>query len=101
MPPNAMSVTRPGRYGNPYYPGSGVGYGSFASDGALLLTSPDTPEIQVRWFRLKMEETRKYFPNEFEKYIAPLRGKDLACWCSPDQPCHADVLIEMANEPQR
>src|SRR5579884_823766 len=21
-----------------------------------------------------------------------LRGKDLACWCRPDQPCHADVL---------
>lgn len=26
-----------------------------------------------------------------------LGGKDLACWCSPDQPCHADVLIEIAN----
>ena len=27
-----------------------------------------------------------------------LRGKDLACWCSLDQPCHADVLLEIANE---
>jgi hypothetical protein len=26
-----------------------------------------------------------------------LRGKDLACWCPPDQPCHADVLLELAN----
>ncbi len=26
-----------------------------------------------------------------------LRGKDLACWCKPDQPCHADVLLEIAN----
>ena len=27
-----------------------------------------------------------------------LRGKNLACWCAPDQPCHADVLLEIANE---
>lgn len=29
--------------------------------------------------------------------IEELRGKDLACWCSLDQPCHADVLAEFAN----
>ena len=28
-----------------------------------------------------------------------LRGKDLACWCSPHLPCHADVLLELANAP--
>lgn len=26
-----------------------------------------------------------------------LRGKNLACWCALDQPCHADVLLEVAN----
>jgi len=26
-----------------------------------------------------------------------LAGKDLACWCPPDTPCHADVLLEVAN----
>lgn len=26
-----------------------------------------------------------------------LRGKNLACWCPLDQPCHADVLLEIAN----
>ena len=26
-----------------------------------------------------------------------LRGKDLACWCPLSQPCHADVLLEIAN----
>lgn len=26
-----------------------------------------------------------------------LRGKNLACWCKPDAPCHADVLLEFAN----
>jgi hypothetical protein len=27
-----------------------------------------------------------------------LRGKNLACWCPFDRPCHADVLIRIANE---
>jgi hypothetical protein len=27
-----------------------------------------------------------------------LRGKDLACWCPLDQPCHADVLLALANQ---
>jgi hypothetical protein len=26
-----------------------------------------------------------------------LRGRDLACWCPPDQDCHADVLLAVAN----
>ena len=26
-----------------------------------------------------------------------LAGRDLACWCPLDQPCHADVLLEIAN----
>jgi hypothetical protein len=26
-----------------------------------------------------------------------LRGKDLVCWCPLDEPCHADVLLELAN----
>lgn len=29
---------------------------------------------------------------------ADLRGLNLACWCKPDAPCHADVLLEVANE---
>jgi hypothetical protein len=31
--------------------------------------------------------------------IAALRGKNLACWCALDAPCHADVLLELANRP--
>jgi hypothetical protein len=98
MPENTVSVTRPGRWGNPYFPGCGIGYGSFNDNGTLRIRDADTPEIQVLWFRWKMEETRKHFPAEFEKYIAPLRGKNLACFCAPDQTCHADVLLKLAND---
>ena len=26
-----------------------------------------------------------------------LRGRDLACYCPLDRPCHADVLLAVAN----
>jgi hypothetical protein len=28
--------------------------------------------------------------------LPSLRGKNLACWCKPGQPCHADVLLKLA-----
>ena len=35
-------------------------------------------------------------PSEMAR--SELRGKDLVCWCPLDQPCHADVLLELAAE---
>lgn len=32
-----------------------------------------------------------------EAIIRELSGKNLACWCKPGEPCHADVLLEIAN----
>ncbi|QPK80803.1 DUF4326 domain-containing protein [Schaalia sp. ZJ405] len=29
--------------------------------------------------------------------LTPLQGHDLACWCPPNQPCHADTLLREAN----
>jgi len=45
----------------------------------------------VEWFRL-------WAPLALEpSKVELLRGMDLACWCKPGDPCHADVLLEMAN----
>jgi len=30
-------------------------------------------------------------------YLRSLRGKNLACWCPENHPCHGDVLLELAN----
>ncbi len=30
--------------------------------------------------------------------LSELRGKNLSCWCKPSEPCHADVLLRIANE---
>ena len=29
-----------------------------------------------------------------------LRNKNVACWCKPGEPCHADVLLDLANAPR-
>jgi hypothetical protein len=34
---------------------------------------------------------------EFESVITNLKGKNLSCWCSLDEKCHADFLLELAN----
>lgn len=36
--------------------------------------------------------------NELVRRLPELRGKNLACWCSLDRPCHADILLEVANK---
>jgi Domain of unknown function (DUF4326) len=38
-----------------------------------------------------------YHPPSSAKIRQHLRGYDLACWCPLDEPCHADVLLEIAN----
>lgn len=46
----------------------------------------------VRLFAMDLTEGWTPYPP-----LSELRGKDLACWCPLDQPCHADVLLDLAN----
>ena len=73
MRANAIYVGRPTRWGNPY-------------------ADQDNSEL-VRLFR------QTCLTPEFMRSVrSELKGKDLACWCPLDQPCHADVLLQVANE---
>ena len=47
------------------------------------------------------ESRQKRWREKVKRAIPNLRGKDLACFCPLDQPCHADVLLELANAPLR
>jgi len=55
-----------------------------------------------RLYRLwvKGKPSLQYFrePPTVGLIKSALRGKNLACWCALDQPCHADVLLELAND---
>jgi len=97
MPENTVYVGRPSRWGNwfPFY--------EFIQDGGDLYSARE----KVRdLFEDNLEEMIKdgdCLPVNgedltIEEWLAPLRGKDLACWCPLDHPCHADVLLRLANK---
>ena len=43
------------------------------------------------------ERIMKMSEKDREEFLAPLRGKDLVCYCEPEEICHADVLLRLAN----
>lgn len=85
--PDAVIVARPGRFGNPY----AVGEKYYTAKGGWAIVRDRKHAVEL--FR----DSRHMRHID----IAQLRGKDLACWCPLDQPCHADVLLEVANKPMR
>lgn len=92
MPSNAVKVDRSTRWGNNAAKiGDDI---SYYTAGCTRATAADVVDL---FERFEVAESLAD-PAGFEKWIAPLRGKDLACWCPLDQPCHADVLLRLANE---
>lgn len=78
--PDAVIVARPSKWGNPF---------EIGKDG----TRQECVDLFDRWMRHQEPMWADNPPD-----AAELRGKDLACWCPLDQPCHADVLLKIANE---
>lgn len=92
--PDAVIVARPSKWGNQAAKiGDDI---SYYTAGCTRATAVDVVELFSRF----MEAHRSADQDRFELFIAPLRGKDLACWCPLDQPCHADILLELANATQ-
>lgn len=95
MPENTVSVTRPGKWGNIFSVAPNQAPGTNVYAGRYVAVP--TVEDAVECFRLWLDE------NPCGRQIAAearleLRGKNLACWCKPDELCHADVLLQIANE---
>lgn len=89
MPENTVKVCRPGKWGNPFVVGMLHPY-VLPDEAASGDFKPLTAAEAVEHF--------KALPWTDEE-LAELRGKNLACWCKPGDPCHADVLLELANRP--
>ncbi|RNL66260.1 DUF4326 domain-containing protein [Nocardioides marmoriginsengisoli] len=60
-----------------------------------LLTGSLSPSMRMAGFRGVPSVTMPISP---EMARTELIGRDLVCWCPLDQPCHADVLLELANQ---
>lgn len=106
MPAGAVVVDRSTKWGNPI---------DLSDVGAQFPSLNDRQVAQsvVLDFRALAERGRLSFPNwrrlggergpiewtypSVGEIRAELAGKDLACWCALDMPCHADVLLEIAN----
>ena len=83
VPADAIYVGRPSKWGNPYRVQAGM-------QGNLKYAAHRTA---VRLYQEYLQE----HPDIVKAAKKELRGKDLVCWCSP-LPCHADILLELANQ---
>ena len=117
MPEGARSVARPSRWGNPFGADGSTVTGqrwsmvrenwrwanstAWLGDVAYTSHSDERAAVEhaVEMFRMLCYVSARDYPERFEGWIGPLRGADLACFCPLDQPCHADVLLELANPP--
>lgn len=109
----AVSVARPHRWGNSWKVGS-QRYDSARND----FRECETIEDAIQAFRQSVEwnpNSKSILPTDYgfleigggygpqhrnlKTIRDELRGKNLACWCKGESPCHADVLLELANRP--
>jgi len=93
-PPNTVCVTRPSRWENPFKVLPDLPPGTEIRGGprSRRYIAVPTPEEAVRRFR-----DEHMTPERREQAKRELRGFDLACYCERDEPCHADVLLAIAN----
>lgn len=109
MPPNTVKVDRGTGYGNPWFVGKGrvkLHSGEIVDIGPTL-TAEGAIDRFRRWMAGEMGFQIGAMVHHplFDLVLCPgappspafLRGKNLACWCKPDAPCHADVLLDLAN----
>ncbi|MGH8996126.1 MAG: DUF4326 domain-containing protein [Acidimicrobiales bacterium] len=82
LPEGAVSVARPNAWGNPFWIG----------DPGPRTGDPITREQATALFRGWIRER-----GLEEQVRRELAATDLACWCAAHRPCHADVLLEIAN----
>jgi len=93
MPDNTVYVGRPTIWGNPFTVAGAIEAG---------YAEKDAPNMAVYAFKQWLLGNPDYPENPRAKdyiltHLYDLRGKNLACFCKEGQPCHADVLLEMAN----
>jgi hypothetical protein len=98
-------VARPSKWGNPYriadINASLCGFGETIAESEAralvveMFRSDLTygPDSRFWWYGPHMQ----IITIKGALQTGELRGKDLACWCPLDEPCHADVLLEIAN----
>lgn len=119
MPPNTVKVDRTTKWGNPFnfraveHCWTALAYGEKGNPAGRQAASVkayrdwmQTPAgMRIEGCGLYAEKNGESIPVAVGPTVeagtppdpSELRGKNLACWCKPGDPCHADVLLELAN----
>lgn len=93
MPPNSVKCDRTTKFGNPFMVAD-YGQPEAVASFRTLMTCEEV-DIQARWPERAgelMAWRRRILEN-----LDALTGSDLGCWCRLDQPCHVEVLLDLAN----
>lgn len=99
MPDGAVYVGRPTKWGNPFradYDRDRNQWRVLDDNGVDYWPAYNSePSAQRKAVNLYYSDLVHWSDKCLS--LGELRGKDLACWCPLDHPCHADVLLELAN----
>lgn len=109
MPEGAVYVGRPTRWGNPWRVVPVTDHHFAFGDAADVLDAEGNSLGRFERFGRSPRTGAAYWATQaYRRDVSAdlvaaahtdLAGRDLACWCPLDQPCHADVLLELANIP--
>lgn len=103
MPDGAVYVGRPTKWGNPYdwriYSSSAFPLGAEEPIGVSKMSRRRFAVVDFEALVKGWVDGGPSYPS-LDEIRSELAGRDLACWCPLDQPCHADVLLELANAPE-
>lgn len=97
MPERAVYVGRPTIYGNPF------SWADTATENVQMFQEWWDKRGWVHGTAMYEDQMDMLMGAMFQTEPHPLRGKDLACWCplvdkdGRPVPCHADVLLKIAN----
>lgn len=98
MPEGAVYVGRPTRWGNPFRVGIHGEAGECVEKFRKSITAFPSVKALREWVDAGGDATSwVLIAGEIEWFFERIRGKDLACWCPLDKPCHVDVLLELVN----
>lgn len=103
MPDNTVYVGRGSRFGNPF---------RLSEDGFIEnytrwhtwedwsytnnFSVKEVVELYEQWIDGQLRSNRLPMPPSWSD-ISNLKGKNLSCFCPLSEPCHADVLLRLAN----
>lgn len=97
MPPNAVYVGKPTRWGNPFTVRRWGRRRAVSLYRQLLIKGLRRTTLRRLGFTNGDIVVLLWQRTWIRAHLEELRGKDLACWCPPELACHADVLLTEAN----